>query len=62
MSDPKPLVHRLSAILLLSAFFLSQCALISQFQKLRKAAALSSSQGVFVLADGTAPPPPPIKL
>lgn len=62
MFDSKAQVHWIAAILLLFAVFLAQFALFSQFQKLRKDASLRSSQAQFLLADGGAPPPPPIKL
>ena len=62
MYQSKPFVHRITAFLLLSAFFLTQCALLSQFQKLRKEAHNTAGQSCILLADGTAPPPPPTKL
>ena len=62
MSQSKLFVRRITAFLLLSAAFLAQCALFSQFQKVRKAALDRSSQAQFLLADTTLPPPPPPSL
>jgi hypothetical protein len=48
--------------LLLSAFFLTQCALFSQVHKIRNQVSHRSSQTQFLLADGTEPPPSPTPL